>query len=124
MLSQSIELNFRKRKSPLEAFFVALKKWFESRGFRGCLFVRELVELPDSCHPMWQFSADHKKNHAMLQKFTSESDGDKSEEMAPALSLLVDGAVVTALMEQSSPPADVARDARWELISTFQLESK
>ncbi|NQV24896.1 MAG: TetR/AcrR family transcriptional regulator, partial [Rhodopirellula sp.] len=32
----------------LNAFFSALKGWFESKGFRGCAFINAVVELADS----------------------------------------------------------------------------
>ncbi|MDB4640856.1 TetR/AcrR family transcriptional regulator [Pirellulaceae bacterium] len=68
VFSQSNERNVRKGMSRLEVFFAALKKWFESREFRGCSFINTLVKLSDSDHTASQFSAAHKKRfHAMLQ---------------------------------------------------------
>jgi hypothetical protein len=37
--------------------------------------------------------------------------------VAPAIALLVEGAIVTAVMEQSSKPAEVARDAALALVA-------
>ena len=35
----------------LEAFFAALKDWFASSSFRGCMFINAQVELADADHP-------------------------------------------------------------------------
>ncbi|MBY0546588.1 MAG: TetR/AcrR family transcriptional regulator [Candidatus Obscuribacterales bacterium] len=102
-----------------EAFFAALKDWFESPGFRGCMFINARVELADAKHPASKFSACHKERfHHMLQTIIEESAGMKvAETVTPAISLLVEGAIVTALMAQSSEPADVARDAALVLVT-------
>ncbi|QDU92608.1 TetR/AcrR family transcriptional regulator [Lignipirellula cremea] len=103
----------------LEAFFAALKDWFESPGFRGCMFINACVELADAGHEGSQFSAQHKERfHTMLREIIDETAGAKvAETTAPAVSLLVEGAIVTAVMEQSSKPADLARDAALALVS-------
>ncbi len=103
----------------LEAFFAALKDWFESPGFRGCMFINARVELADANHPASKFSALHKERfHQMLQTIIEESAGMKSAEaVAPAISLLVEGAIVTAVMAQSSQSADVAREAALALVT-------
>jgi AcrR family transcriptional regulator len=103
----------------LDAFFAALKNWFDSPGFRGCMFINARVELADAKHPASKFSACHKERfHQMLRTIIEESGGAKlAETVAPAIALLVEGAIVTAVMEQSSEPADVARDAAMALVA-------
>lgn len=103
----------------LGAFFAALKDWFESPGFRGCMFINARVELADSKHPASEFSACHKERfHQMIQTIIEESKGVKSAEtVAPAIALLVEGAIVTAVMSQSSKSAEVARDAALGLVA-------
>ncbi|MFN4261637.1 MAG: TetR/AcrR family transcriptional regulator [Gemmataceae bacterium] len=103
----------------LEAFFAALKNWFESPGFRGCMFINSRVELADAKHAGSKFSATHKERfHAMLRGIVKEAAGtNAAKATAPAIALLVEGAIVTALMEQSSTPADVARDAALALVA-------
>ena len=103
----------------LGAFFAALQDWFESPGFRGCMFINSRVELADAGHPASKFSAYHKARfHQMLRTIIQESSGIKAAELtASAIALLVEGAIVTAVMEQSSKPAEVARDAALALIA-------
>ncbi len=118
MFAKSIERHVRKGMSRLEAFFAALKGWFESPGYRGCSFINAVVELADSCPSASQFAAEHKRRfHSMLRGFILEAAGDKAAAFAPAVSLLVEGAIVTALMEKSSRPAVVARNAALALVA-------
>ena len=47
----AMERHGKKAKTPLRAFFAALKDFFESPGFRGCPFQNAAVELADPEHP-------------------------------------------------------------------------
>jgi AcrR family transcriptional regulator len=124
MFAKWIDRHVSKRMDRLGAFFAALKDWFESPGFRGCMFINARVELADAKHPASEFSACHKERfHQMLRSIIEESEGVKSAEtMAPAIALLVEGAIVTAVMTQSSESADVARDAALALVATARRE--
>lgn len=125
MFAKSIEHHVRKGLNRLEAFFAALKKWFQSAGFRGCAFINASVELADARHPGSQFSTAHKERfHEMIRECIVESAGDKAAAVAPAVSLLVEGAIVSAVMEQSSKPADVAREAALALVSNVAKTSR
>lgn len=103
----------------LEAFFAALKDWFKSSGFRGCMFINSYAELADAKHAGSKFSAQHKERfHEMLKQIICESAGETAAEtMSPAIALLVEGAIVAAVMTQSPKPADVARDAALALVA-------
>jgi AcrR family transcriptional regulator len=103
----------------LEAFFASLKDWFKSPGFRGCMFINSCAELADANHAGSKFAAQHKERfHEVLKQIISECAGTKAaDSTASAISLLVEGAIVTAVMEQSAQPADVARDAAWALVA-------
>jgi AcrR family transcriptional regulator len=106
----------------LEAFFAALEDWFKSPGFRGCMFINSCAELADANHAGSKFSAQHKERfHEMLKQIINECAGAKAaDSTASAISLLVEGAIVTAVMEQSAKPADVARDAALALVTQSQ----
>ncbi len=117
MFAQSIERHEKKGMDRLEAFFAALKDWFRSTGFRGCSFINASVELADPGHPASQFSAAHKEGfHNMLKEIITQSRGPKAASAAPAIALLVEGAIVTAAMERRPDAADVARDAALALL--------
>ena len=94
-------------------------KGFKSSGFRGCSFINARVELADADHPASKFSARHKERfQELLKAIITESAGAKAaQSLTPAISLMVEGAIVTAVMEQSAKPADVARDAALALVA-------
>ena len=117
MFSKSIERHAKKGMDRLEAFFAALKDWFKSPGFRGCSFINASVELADASHPASMFAARHKETfHEMIKQIVTETAGSKAASVAPAIALMVEGAIVTAVMEGKPDPADVARDAALALM--------
>ncbi|MGD9857380.1 MAG: TetR/AcrR family transcriptional regulator [Planctomycetaceae bacterium] len=117
-LKSAIERRVSSGMNRLEAFFAALREWFESPGFRGCSFINAAVELADSDHPASRFAAEHKlRFHEMLKEIITETAGPKGEAAAPAVAVLVEGAIVTAVMEGSPDAADVARDAASVLVA-------
>jgi AcrR family transcriptional regulator len=104
-------------KDPLRAFFAALKEWFESPGFRGCAFQNAAAELADPAHPGTQVVRDHKRRFAdLLRGVVAEAAGPGAATLAPAIALLVEGAVVTALIHGTPDAAEVAREAAWQLL--------
>jgi AcrR family transcriptional regulator len=125
MFERWMERHVKKGMDRLEAFFAALKDWFESTGFRGCSFINASVELADAHHAASQFSAEHKERfHEMISEIITQTSGAKAVSVAPAIALLVEGAIVTAVMEQTSDPADVAKEAALALISKTSRKRK
>jgi AcrR family transcriptional regulator len=107
----------RRTTDPLRAFFAALKEWFESPGFRGCAFQNAAVELADPAHPGTQLVRDHKRRFAaLLRGVVEEAAGQGAATMAPAIALLVEGAIVTAVIHGTPDAADVAREAALQLV--------
>jgi len=114
----SMERHAKKAKNPLRAFFAALKDFFESPGFRGCPFQNAAVELADPSHPGTGFVRGHKQQFSeFLRGMVEESVGKAGAKFAPAVSVLVEGAIVTAVIQGNSDAADVACDAALKLAS-------
>jgi AcrR family transcriptional regulator len=121
----AIERGVASGKDRLRAFFAALKKWFDSPGFRGCSFINATVELADPKHPASRFAAQHKcRFREMLEEIVTETAGPKAVALVAAISLLVEGAIVTAVMEGTSESADVARDAALALVAKTKRAKK
>lgn len=111
----------RRKRDNLRAFFATLKEWFESDDFRGCAFINATVELADPTHVGAKFAKEHKRRfRAFLATLVEESLGASAAKLAPAISLLVEGAIVTALMNGSAEAADIARDAALRLVATAE----
>lgn len=103
--------------NPLRAFFAALKDFFESPGFRGCPFQNAAIELADPNHPGAEFARGHKRRFGeFLRRLVEESVGKKAAKEAPAVAILVEGALVTAVTQGRPEAADIARDAALKLV--------
>jgi len=99
----------KRRKNKLSAFFAALKDWFQSPGFRGCAFQNAAVELADPAHPASKFARDHKRRFAdMLSSLVEDSLGKRATKLAPAINLLVEGAIMVAVVQGNPDAATVA----------------
>ena len=117
MFERWMQRHIDKGADRIEAFFDALKDWFKSSGFRGCAFINASVELANAKHEASQFSAKHKERfYAMLGEIIADTAGSQAATVAPAVALLVEGAIVSAVMEQSPEPADTAKEAALALI--------
>ncbi len=114
----AMERHGKKAKNSLRAFFAALKEWFETPGFRGCAFQNAAAELADPAHPGTEFVRGHKQRFSeFLRGLVEETIGKSAARVAPAVALLVEGAVVTAVIQSSPEAADVARDAALKLVA-------
>lgn len=115
--TEAVERHGQRAKDKLPAFFAALKEWFESPGFRGCAFQNAAVELADPAHPGTRFVRDHKRRfHEILRGFIEESVGKSAANLVPTVALLVEGAIVTAVIAGTPDAAEVARDAALKLV--------
>ena len=102
----------------VDAFFATLREWFESPDFRGCAFINASVELADPDHPASAFVREQKlRFRAFLAGLIAEATGPADSALATAVSLLVEGAIVTAVIHRSSDPADVARATTRRLLA-------
>lgn len=115
--AEAVERHGKRAKDKLRAFFAALKEWFESPGFRGCAFQNAAVELADPAHAGTQFVRDHKRRFTeILRGFVEESVGKSAAMLVPMVALLVEGAIVTAVVSGTPDAAEVARDAALKLV--------
>lgn len=114
----AMERHGKRTKDKLRAFFAALKDWFESPGFRGCAFQNAAVELADPKHPGSDFVKGHKRRfQEFLAGLVEESLGKGAAKVAPAVGLLVEGAIVTAVIQGTPDAVDVARDAALKMVA-------
>lgn len=114
----AVERHAKRTRDKLRAFFAALKEWFESPGFRGCAFINAAVELADPKHPGSKFVRENKERfREMIDTFVAEAVGKAHSKLTPAVAILVEGAVVTAVIHGSADAADVARDAALALVA-------
>ena len=117
-LKQAMERNQSKGMSPLQAFFAAIRSWFKKADYRGCSFINATTELADAHHAASQFSTEHKQRfREMLTDIIIKSEGPKAAAAAPAIHILVEGAIVTSVCEGNAEAADIAEQAANVLIA-------
>jgi AcrR family transcriptional regulator len=95
----------------LIAMFDVLDEWFQSPDFRGCAFINAAVEL-DPEHPAREAITHHKRrSRDLFDRFLLETDTPRAAELSDHLMLLMEGAIVTALVEGDWQAAKRARGA-------------
>lgn len=115
---ERMESHRKKINDPLKVFFAALKDCFETPAFRGCAFINAAVELAHPDHPGFSFARGHKERfRELLRSLIEQAAGKARGALAPAIDLIVEGAIVTAMMQGKPDAADIARDAAMKLVS-------
>jgi len=114
LFEKNIDRHARQGKERLEAFFLALRDWFRSRGYRCCSFINATGELADQTHPGTQFAQAHKRRFFdMIRQIVVASRGEQAKRLVPAVCLIVEGAIVRSVMGDRAKAADTA----WEAVS-------
>ncbi|MBI3886452.1 MAG: TetR/AcrR family transcriptional regulator [Opitutae bacterium] len=100
-----------------QAVFDWLKGWFESDDFKGCAFLRALSEYPEPDHPIHRAAWRHKQAvNTLLVGLVTDAGARHPTELADALGLLINGAILSAHATGSSAPAATARTAAATLL--------
>jgi AcrR family transcriptional regulator len=101
----------------LLAVFDILGDWFGQEEFRGCLFINAASEYCGLDARIGDLVARHKRLvREELQRLAREAGVSQPAALADQLSLLVEGAIVMALMEQSPGWATTAKEAARVLV--------
>jgi len=109
-LAAAVEAAGRSPTRRLLAVFDWLGAWFESADFKGCGFIRALSEYPDPAHPVHQAAWRHKQAvNEVLKQLAMDAGARHPAELANALSLLMDGAILSAHATGSSASAATAK---------------
>ncbi|EKV00134.1 transcriptional regulator [Leptolyngbya sp. PCC 7375] len=99
--------------------FDVLQEWFEAPNFRGCAFINSAVELADPDHPGYQVSLRHQQViKDYLLSLVKATQLPNPEIITQQLVILINGATIVAMMEQSSDAAQQAKQAATILIET------
>lgn len=102
----------------LLSVFDALASWFRQPDFHGCAFINAAVECGDPRHAVRRQAARHKELvTAYLRELAEKADAREPERLARHLALLVEGAIVTALVCPDRPAAAEGREIAAQLIA-------
>lgn len=101
----------------LLAVYDVAEAWFKQRNFFGCMFINAVGEYATADSPIRQISIEYKKlMRAYLLGLCHQLDVAQPEELADALALLLEGAIVTAQVSQLAQAAQTAKKAAKILI--------
>lgn len=118
-LKSAIEQRTSNPSKQLLAIFDALREWFEGPDFRGCAFINASVELANPDHPGHRVALEHQQSiYRYILSLAQAADIVSPEQLARQLLLLVQGAIVVAMMEGSWSTASQAKKAATILIQT------
>ncbi len=105
--------------------FDALRDWFTRPTFRGCAFVNATVELADPEHPARGPILNHK--HQMRHWITglaAEAELTDPPAVGSHILMLMEGAIITALLDQDPTAADRGKElARYVIAAHSQAET-
>jgi AcrR family transcriptional regulator len=103
MFTTGIDHRLAGGEDPAAAVFGSLGDWLLATSFRGCAFVNALAETAEVTETHRQVIRRHKQGLIdVLARFSDH---------APALAVLVDGAIVQAAVFGSTGPVDAAQAA-------------
>ncbi|TWP37587.1 TetR/AcrR family transcriptional regulator [Leekyejoonella antrihumi] len=97
--------------------FDVLDEWFHDDHFRGCAFINATVELADRSHPARQPAMAHKRrNREYVEQLVERADLPDPPVLARQIMLLIEGAIVTALVQEDLDAALDAKDVARHLL--------
>jgi AcrR family transcriptional regulator len=107
----------------LSRIFPALKSWFGEERFYGCPFINAVAEHDKDQKQFRAIALKHKKVVlAHIEKLAGEMGAAEPEMLAHQLALLIDGAVVAAMVSRNPAVADTAGLAAGSLLATSKLK--
>ncbi|WP_291860033.1 TetR/AcrR family transcriptional regulator [Bradyrhizobium sp.] len=119
----SIETGGGSAQTKLARIFPALKDWFGQERFYGCPFINAVGEHDKDQKQLRAIAMRHKKVLlAHIEKLAGEMGAAEPEVLAHQLALLIDGAIVAAMVSRNPGVADTAALAAGSLFGPSRLK--
>jgi AcrR family transcriptional regulator len=121
----AIEAGGGDAETKLARIFPALKSWFGEERFYGCPFINAVGEHDKDAKQFRSIAMKHKKVVlAHIEKLASEMGAAEPELFAHQLALLIDGAIVAAMVSRNPGVADAAGLAACSLFEPAKKKPK
>lgn len=105
-------------ETKLARIFPALKSWFGEERFYGCPFINAVGEHDKDAKQFRAIAMKHKKVVlAHIEKLAGEMGASEPQVLAHQLGLLIDGAIVAAMVSRDPHVADTAGLAACSLLT-------
>jgi AcrR family transcriptional regulator len=119
----AIETGGGSAQTKLARIFPALKHWFRQERFYGCPFINAVGEHDKDQKQLRAIAMRHKKVVlSYIEKLAGEMGAADSEVLAHQLGLLMDGAIVAAMVSRDPGVADTAGLAAGPLLAPSRLK--
>jgi AcrR family transcriptional regulator len=93
-------------------YFDWLEGWFASDTFRGCPFVNAVAELSDAEHPGTKMAVAYKEQRRLwLRDGLVRLNVPDPETLSTQVAILVEGAIISALIRGDPAMAGIAKEA-------------
>src|ERR1700675_4423560 len=103
----SVESGGGSAQAKLTRIFRALKEWFREERFYGCPFINAVGEHDKDLKQFRAIAMKHKKVVlAYIEKLAGEMGAAEPEMLAHQLGILIDGAIVAAMVSRDPSVAD------------------
>jgi len=110
-------------EAKLSRIFPALKSWFGEERFYGCPFINAVAEHDKDAKQFRNIALKHKRVVlAHIQKLAGEMGATEPAVLAHQLALLIDGAIVAAMVSCDPTVADTAGLAASNLFAPAKLK--
>jgi AcrR family transcriptional regulator len=119
----AIEAGGGDAQTKLARIFPALKSWFGEERFYGCPFINAVAEHDKDQKQFRAIALKHKKVVlAHIEKLAGEMGAAEPETLAHQLALLIDGAIVAAMVSRNPGVADTAGLATGSLLAPSKVK--
>jgi len=110
-------------QTKLARIFPALKRWFGEERFYGCPFINAVGEHDKDAKQFRAIAMRHKKVVlAHIEKLAGEMGAVEPESLAHQFALLIDGAIVAAMVSRDPGVADTAAIAAGNLFGPSKVK--
>jgi AcrR family transcriptional regulator len=112
-------------RTRLDRIFPTIKTWFADERFYGCPFINAVGEHDKQDDRMRTIALSHKKIVlAHIEKLAGEAGARDAAGLAHQIGLLIDGAIIAAMVTRDSTVADAAEVAARTLLDTHTRPSR
>lgn len=122
---KAVESSADTAKGRLLALYDVAEEWFSGNSFYGCVFINVIGEYSDKDSPIRDISRHYKSMiRDFIFKTAKEAGAQDPRALADALSLVLEGAIVSAQVSGTAAPARTAKSIAHLLVEkSFQNEN-
>lgn len=114
---RQVETASKTPRGQLLAVFDVAEQWFRQNSFYGCMFINAVGEYSDADTPIRQVCREFKSLvKGYIQELCRKAGARNPNQLAEEISLLFEGAIVTAQVSQNPQAAQIAKRASKALI--------